>query len=71
MESGTGHMGAYMKWKYANAKWVTSIPEITVSGTYTLNPLTSSTNNCYKIASPYSDKEFFILEYRKKDMFVR
>lgn len=67
MESGTGHMGAYMKWKYGNAKWVTSIPEITVSGTYTLNPLKSSTNNCYKIASPYSDKEFFVLEYRKKE----
>ncbi|BDX37742.1 hypothetical protein CYCD_10970 [Tenuifilaceae bacterium CYCD] len=67
MESGEGHMGAYMKWKYADAKWITSIPEITSSGTYTLNPLTSSTNNCYKIGSPNSDKEFFILEYRKKE----
>lgn len=67
MESGEGHMGAYMKWKYADAKWITSIPVITSSGTYTLNPLTSSTNNCYKIASPNSDKEFFILEYRKKE----
>lgn len=67
MESGRGHMGAYMKWKYANAKWITTIPEITTSGTYTLNPLASATNNCYKIASPNSDKEFFVVEYRKKE----
>jgi len=67
MESGKGHMGAYMKWKYANAKWITTIPEITTSGTYTLNPLASATNNCYRIASPNSDKEFFVLEYRKKE----
>ncbi len=66
MERGGGHMGAYMKWKYADAKWITTIPDITASGTYTLNPLTSSTNNCYKIASPSSEKEFFVVEYRKK-----
>lgn len=65
MESGSGHMGAYMKWKYTENAWVTSIPEITSSGTYTLNPLTSATNNCYKIASPNSPTEFFIVEYRK------
>ncbi len=52
MESGGGHMGAYMKWKYAGAKWISSIPEITVSGTYTLNPLATPSNNCFKIASP-------------------
>ncbi|MGE0077829.1 MAG: M6 family metalloprotease domain-containing protein [Bacteroidales bacterium] len=67
MEAGRAHMGAYMKWKYANAKWITEIPEIKTSGTYTLNPLTSSTNNCYKIVSPNSDKEFFVLEFRKKE----
>ncbi|RLD83342.1 MAG: hypothetical protein DRJ10_03685 [Bacteroidetes bacterium] len=66
MQSGGGHMGAYMKWRYADAKWVTSIPEITSSGTYTLNPLTSSTNNCFKIASPNSASEFFVVEYRKQ-----
>jgi M6 family metalloprotease-like protein len=38
------HMGAYMKYKYG--EWITSIPVITSSGTYTLNPLTSSANNC-------------------------
>jgi M6 family metalloprotease-like protein len=66
MESGFTHMGAYMKWKYSDSQWITSIPEITVSGTYTLHPLTSSTNNCYKIASPNSLNEFFIMEYRKQ-----
>lgn len=66
MEYGKGHMGAYMKWKYANQKWISSIPEITTSGTYSLNPLTSPSGNCWKIASPNSTTEFFIVEYRKK-----
>ncbi|MBL0268192.1 MAG: M6 family metalloprotease domain-containing protein [Chitinophagaceae bacterium] len=56
------HMGCYMKFKYGG--WISSIPELTTPGTYSLNPLTSSTNNCYKIASPYSATEFFVLEYR-------
>lgn len=58
------HMGAYMKMQYG--KWFNSITAITASGTYTLNPLTSSTNNAYKIASPNSSTEYFVLEYRKK-----
>jgi M6 family metalloprotease-like protein len=65
MESGSGHMGAYMKWKYSDNSWIASIPEITTSGTYTLQPLTSSTNNCYKIASINSATEYFVVEYRK------
>ena len=66
MESGGGHMGAYMKWKYSDNSWITSIPEITTSGTYTLNPLASATNNCYKIASPNSTSQYFVVEYREK-----
>jgi hypothetical protein len=58
------HMGAYMKYRYGT--WISSIPEITSDGTYDLNPLTSATNNCYKVASPYSSTEYFMLEYRKK-----
>ncbi|MCX6270424.1 MAG: M6 family metalloprotease domain-containing protein, partial [Bacteroidetes bacterium] len=58
-------MGAFMKNKYGG--WISSIPLITSSGTYTLNPVTSGSNNCYKIISPYSSSEFFILEYRKKE----
>lgn len=58
------HMTAYMKFRYG--KWIAEIPEITQSGTYELNPLTSSTNNCYKLLSPGSATEYFVLEYRKK-----
>lgn len=64
MESGGGHMLTYMKWKYSNHTWISNIPQITTSGTYTLKPITSATNNCYKIASPYSTNEYFMVEYR-------
>ena len=66
MESGFAHMGAYMKWKYTNHAWINSIPEITTSGTYSLHPLASPSNNCYKIASPNSLSQYFVVEYRKK-----
>lgn len=66
MENGSGHMGAYMKWKYSQNTWISSIPEITTAGTYTLQPLSSATNNCYKIASPNSSTQYFVVEYRKK-----
>ena len=58
------HMGCQMKYEYGT--WISSIPQITEPGTYTLNPLTSATNNCFKIASPYSSTEFFLLEYRRQ-----
>ena len=57
------HMGAYMKYKYG--QWISSIPTITTSGTYSINPLTLSANNCYRINSPYSSTEYFVVEYRK------
>jgi uncharacterized protein (TIGR02145 family)/M6 family metalloprotease-like protein len=66
MDNGSGHMLAYMKWKYSNHTWITTIPEITMSGIYSLNPSTSSANNCYKIASPNSANEHFMIEYRNK-----
>ena len=58
------HMGAYMKYKYG--RWIPSLPTIVAPGRYTLSPVTSQTNNIYKIASPYSTSEFFVVEYRKK-----
>jgi M6 family metalloprotease-like protein len=65
--AGTGnppqHMGCYMKYRYGH--WIPSLPLLTTSGSYTLNPLTSATNNCVKIASPNSTTQFFILEYRR------
>jgi M6 family metalloprotease-like protein len=67
MANGNGHMGAYMKWKYTDQTWIETIPEITTSGSYSLNPLISATNNCYKIASPNSSNEFFLLEYRQNN----
>lgn len=66
MESGSGHMDSYLKWKYAAGAWIPSIPAITKSGVYWLKPSTSPVNNCYQIASPNSADEFFVLEYRKK-----
>ncbi len=58
------HMGAYMKFQYG--KWISAIPQISASGTYTLNPLTSSTNNAWRINSPNSLNEYFVLEYRRR-----
>jgi len=57
------HMGAFMKYKYGH--WISSIPIISTDGTYYLNPLTSSTNNCYRINSPSSTTEYFVVEYRR------
>ncbi len=66
MASGFVHMGAWMKYKYADRNWITDIPEIINSGEYSLKPLTSPENNAFMIRSPYSNREFFILEYRRR-----
>ena len=58
------HMGAYMKYKYGG--WMTSFPVISTPGTYTLAPLQSASNNFYRIPSPYSTTESFVVEYRKR-----
>ena len=57
------HCGAYMKMKYGH--WIDNIPEITQPGTYTLNPISSSspTNVAYKIRTNVSN-QFYVLEYR-------
>lgn len=69
MASGFVHMGAWMKYKYAQQNWITEIPEINSSGTYTLEALTTPYNNAFRIESPYSNFEFFVLEYRKQSGF--
>jgi M6 family metalloprotease-like protein len=56
------HVGAYMKYKYGG--WISSIPQIS-RGTYTLQPLTSFSNNCYKIPIQNSS-QYLVVEYRKK-----
>ena len=58
------HIGAYMKYQYTT--WIDNIPTISTPGVYTLHPLTSSTNNCYRINSPYSSVEYYVVEYRRK-----
>jgi len=67
MHSGFVHMSAFMKWKYAQQKWISDIPEITSGGYYTLNPLSAETGNCYKLKSPNSNDEYFVFEFRKKE----
>lgn len=57
------HTGAYIRFRYLT--WIPSIPLITASGRYSLKPVSSATNNCYRINSP-NPGEFFILEYRKR-----
>ena len=59
------YMGAYMKWKYGD--WIPEIPEITTTGVYTLNPLQQPENVAYKIASPNSETEYYVVEYRVKE----
>lgn len=44
---------------------------ITQSGTYTLDVVTSDTGNrCFKIKTPLSEEEFFVVEYRKVNTTV-
>jgi M6 family metalloprotease-like protein len=62
------HMLAYMKYKYGH--WLSSIPEITTTGIYTLAPQSSSGTPCYKIQSPYSSSEYFVVEYRNPSSSV-
>ena len=58
-------MSAYMKYQYTD--WITSLPEIQYGGIYQINPLSSNENNIYKIKSPLSNNEFFVVEYRVKE----
>ena len=55
-------MGCYMKYKYGH--WISNLPQLSSPGTFSLRPLTFPHDNCYKIVSPYSSTEFFVVEYR-------
>jgi len=55
---------AYTKYKYGD--WVEMI-EIEEGGTYTLNPGQEQDSVLYKIASPNSESEYFVVEYRKQE----
>jgi len=60
------HMSAYMKATYG--LWLPSTPIISATGYYTLYPLNSATYSdvCFRINSPNSATEYFIVEYRRK-----
>ncbi|MCL2065668.1 MAG: hypothetical protein FWG98_15040 [Candidatus Cloacimonetes bacterium] len=52
--------------KYRDLGWI-DIPTIETSGSYTLNPLASQQDNvAFRINSPYSENQYFIVEYRRK-----
>ena len=56
-------VSAYSKWKYTD--WTYDLPRITLNGTYTLNPVSTHYNeHAYRINSPYSSRQFYVVEYR-------
>jgi len=58
--------GAFMKFKYGG--WIDEIPEITSPGVYTINNIWADSGNCFKIQSPNSASEYFVIEYRDKSV---
>ncbi|MBD5642668.1 M6 family metalloprotease domain-containing protein [Clostridium botulinum] len=58
-------MGAYMKMYYG--KWLNNINEINKPGKYSINKIGTEANNSYIIKSPNSNKEYFVVEYRKNE----
>ena len=57
-------MCAFMKYKYGF--WIDSIPEIRHSGTYTLHPVSSPSNNAYKLKLNNTSSEYLVFDYRRK-----
>jgi len=54
--------------KYAYTQWINELPQITQAGSYSLYPVTTNQNNhAFRINSPFSTTEFFVVEYRKND----
>jgi len=58
------HPSAFTKWKYLG--WISEIPNVAFDQVNTLNPLTSPTGNAFKILSPNTSDEYFVVEYRRK-----
>ena len=56
---------AYTKERYGH--WFSGIPEISTDGVYTLSPLSTDGYAAYKIKSPNSTTEYFVVEYRKRE----
>jgi len=64
MESGDAHPLMYMKYQYG--EWISAVPDIQIGNTYTLNPVTSSTNNVFKYPIAGYSNQYLFFEYRKK-----
>jgi len=58
------YTGAWMKHKYGG--WI-DCPVIESMGIFPLLPLQSQETSCYRIDSPNSSHEFFVVEYRKQE----
>jgi len=57
------HMLLFMKQRYGG--WLDAIPRLFSSGTYALDPASSGDVRGYRISSPYSSREYFVVEYRE------
>ena len=58
--------GSYLTYRYG--KFIGEIPEIRTSGTYAIYDIWNRTpgqNICYKLLSPKSTSEYYVLDYRK------
>ena len=62
MNSGGGHMLAYMKMRYG--KWIPDIPQLTQSGQYWLKSVGKSSQSAYYVKPNPNKNELFYLEYR-------
>ena len=62
-------MTVYTKYRYCKWGSLDDIPTISTPGTYTLNPVGGTTQEkiAYKIQPIGNDKEYFMVEYRKKE----
>ncbi len=68
MVGASNTYGAYVIWSRLGYLSNEDVKILNTNGTYRLNSLFSNSKNnvSYKIQSPYSDTEYFILEYRSK-----
>ena len=55
-------MSAWMKHEYMD--WVSTVPTLSQSGTYTINSVWSAENNIYRLPS-WKTNEYYLVEYRK------
>jgi len=58
------HPLAYMKWKYGN--WIEDIPIVSENSDITLHSSWMNGTQAVRIPVPESDKEYFVVEYRRR-----